>query len=110
MTDHDSAPEQLRADEASDTPEDVTPQDKPARKPRAKKVAGAEADEATTPRKRQRRKKVSKPATLALPVIITDETVLLPHMSIPYPIQDDETSLAIDRAMRMTPRLVLLLT
>jgi len=47
---------------------------------------------------------------LALPVIVTDETVLLPHMSIPYPIEDDETALAVDRAMRMDPRLVLVLT
>jgi endopeptidase La len=109
MTDHDSAPEQLPADEAT-TNDEPMPQEQPARKPRARKTAGAEADESTTPRKRQRRKKATKPATLALPVIITDETVLLPHMSIPYPIQDDETSLAIDRAMRMTPRLVLLLT
>jgi ATP-dependent Lon protease len=109
MTDHDTAPEQVPADEAT-VDDDATLQEKPARKPRARKAAGAEGDESTAPRKRQRRKKATKPATLALPVIITDETVLLPHMSIPYPIQDDETSMAIDRAMRMTPRLVLLLT
>jgi ATP-dependent Lon protease len=48
--------------------------------------------------------------SIALPVLITDETVLLPHMSIPYPIEDEETALAVDRAMRMNPRQILVLT
>ena len=91
---------------------------KPARKPRARKpraaastaAADADSDEKPAPRKRSpRRKKVAKEA-LALPVVITDETILLPHMSIPYPVEDDETARAIDRAMRMTPRYVLVLT
>jgi len=68
---------------------------------------GIEAGEQeVTPRRRGR----SRSRKLALPVIITDETVLLPHMSIPFPIEDDETAQAIDRAMRMDPRLLLMLT
>ena len=83
-------------------------------KPRARKakpVAQADADgEPAAPKKRAPRRKKTAKQTLALPVVITDETILLPHMSIPYPIEDDETARAIDRAMRMNPRQVLLLT
>ena len=86
----------------------------PARKPRPRKpkaVAAEPGADGERPAKKRapRRKKPAKPS-LALPVVITDETVLLPHMSIPYPVEDDETARAIDRAMRMNPRLVLVLT
>ena len=113
MTDRDQTPDQIQDEEPAtvdDTTAEATETPKPARKPRAKKAAASDGEETPTPRKRTRRKKTTQPVTMALPVVITDETVLLPHMSIPYPIQDDETALAIDRAMRMTPRLVLLLT
>ena len=46
---------------------------------------------------------------LALPVIVMDETVLMPHMSLPLPIEDDETAAAI-AASSSHNRLVLLLT
>jgi ATP-dependent Lon protease len=46
---------------------------------------------------------------LALPVLVVDETFLMPHMSIPYPIEDDESAMVIDRAWRMNPRQVLVL-
>ncbi len=62
------------------------------------------------PARSRRRRPRADTNKLALPVIISDETILLPHMSIPFPIEDDETSKAIDRAMRMNPRLVLMLT
>ena len=55
-------------------------------------------DEATTP-----------PEVLVLPVIVMDETVLMPHMSLPLPIEDDETAAAIAAAPEHN-RLVLLLT
>jgi len=86
------------------------------RRPRKKAVAAegettdASADEAPAPRRRRSPRRRSADQMLALPVVVTDETVLLPHMSIPFAIEDDETALAIDRAMRMEPRLVLLLT
>ncbi|MGH2550520.1 MAG: AAA family ATPase, partial [Thermomicrobiales bacterium] len=40
---------------------------------------------------------------------MVDETFLMPHMSIPYPIEDDESAMVIDRAWRMNPRQVLVL-
>ena len=46
----------------------------------------------------------------ALPVLVVDETVLLPHMSIPFPIEDEEAALVIDRASRMPNRQILVLT
>ncbi|MDQ3656262.1 MAG: LON peptidase substrate-binding domain-containing protein, partial [Chloroflexota bacterium] len=97
--------EQIEAESAG-----ATAPRKRARKARATSAAEAVDGEKPAPKKRAtRRKKASKPS-MALPVVITDETILLPHMSIPYPIEDDETARAIDRAMRMNPRLVLLLT
>jgi len=89
---------------------------KRARKKPMVPAAGAEADGGTAAAdaapipKRRRAPRRRADNMLALPVIVTDETVLLPHMSIPYPIEDDETALAVDRAMRMDPRLVLVLT
>src|SRR5687768_10869215 len=47
---------------------------------------------------------------IALPVLVVDETFLLPHMSIPYPIEDDESAMVIDRSLRMPLRQVLVLT
>ncbi|MBA2753695.1 MAG: endopeptidase La, partial [Chloroflexia bacterium] len=47
---------------------------------------------------------------ISLPVLVVDETALLPHMSIPFPIEDDESAMVIDRAMRTPSRLVLVLT
>ncbi len=47
---------------------------------------------------------------VALPVLVVDETFLLPHMSIPYPIEDDESAMVIDRSLRMPLRQVLVLT
>ena len=52
----------------------------------------------------------TKRRAVALPVLIVDETVLLPHMSIPFPIEDDESAMVIDRAARMPMRQVLVLT
>jgi len=108
-----------RRDQEQPSETDVNPKDRetpaapaePRKKPRASKRAATADGEsnANGGTRTPRRRKPAKPK-LALPVVITDETVLLPHMSIPFPIEDDETARAIDRAMRMTPRLVLLLT
>jgi ATP-dependent Lon protease len=69
------------------------------------------------PKPRTRSKRVRDSATKAprrrptvLPVLVVDETVLLPHMSIPYPIEDDEAAMVIDRSLRMPLRQVLVLT
>ncbi len=48
-----------------------------------------------------------QPKPVLLPVLVVDETLLLPHMSIPYPIEDEESAMVLDRAARMTPRHVL---
>src|SRR5205823_2748727 len=60
-------------------------------------------------RQPRQRKAETVDAPPVMPVIVMDETVLLPHMSLPLPIEDDETAAAIDAAARYG-RLVLLLT
>ncbi|MCC6790455.1 MAG: endopeptidase La, partial [Thermomicrobiales bacterium] len=52
----------------------------------------------------------SRKRPVALPVLVVDETVLLPHMSIPFPIEDEEAAMVLDRAGRMAQRQVLVLT
>ena len=59
---------------------------------------------------RPRARKEQKPPTTLLPVLVVEETLLLPHMSIPFPIEDDEAAMVLDRALRMEPRHVLVLT
>lgn len=81
---------------ASDQP--VTPVEETP-KPRSKSKRTRDGS-TKTPRRR---------STL-LPVLVVDETVLLPHMSIPYPIEDDEAAMVIDRSLRMPLRQVLVLT
>ncbi|MDQ4100424.1 MAG: endopeptidase La [Chloroflexota bacterium] len=79
-------------------------------------TAVAEESTAETPTRTRRPRGVRggraerRPRRLALPVLIADETLLLPHMSIPFPIEDEESAMVIDRAMRMSPRLLLVLT
>jgi ATP-dependent Lon protease len=62
------------------------------------------------PRERNRAAERPRRRRVALPVLIVDETLLLPHMSIPYPVEDEESAMVLDRALRMTPRQVLVLT
>jgi len=52
----------------------------------------------------------AKPRAVLLPVLVVDETILLPHMSIPFAIEDDEAAMVLDRAMRLPSRQVLVLT
>lgn len=69
-----------------------------------------EQETAKAPTKRtSTRGKRNRKKSLALPVLVVDETFLMPHMSIPYPIEDDESAMVIDRAWRMNPRQVLVL-
>ncbi|HEV2528652.1 MAG TPA: endopeptidase La [Thermomicrobiales bacterium] len=77
----------------------------------------SDATAATSPEApaRPRRQRKSRTRTVggrpvALPVLIVDETILLPHMSIPFPIEDDEAALVLDRASRLPLRQVLVLT
>src|SRR5215217_899882 len=78
-------------------------------------LAEAEAvlnEEKAAPRKRRSSARVDRPKKrpVALPVLVVDETVLLPHMSIPFPIEDEEAAMVLDRASRMVQRQVLVLT
>ena len=79
-------------------------------------ITPAESDEtatseATKPRRgRRRTERAPRKRTIALPVLVVDETVLLPHMSIPYPIDDDESAMVIERGLRTPLRQVLVLT
>ncbi|CAN5554343.1 endopeptidase La [soil metagenome] len=62
---------------------------------------------------RRTRRKTERPPrrrTVSLPVLVVDETVLLPHMSIPFPVEDEESALVLDRSMRTPLRQVLVLT
>jgi ATP-dependent Lon protease len=72
------------------------------------------ASEAEKPKTRTRSERSRgdrlKRRPVALPVLVVDETVLLPHMSIPFPIEDDEAAMVIDRALRMPLRQILVLT
>src|SRR5215207_9889924 len=63
-----------------------------------------------TKRVRDGAAKAPRRRPIALPVLVVDETFLLPHMSIPYPIEDDESAMVIDRSLRMPLRQVLVLT
>jgi len=65
---------------------------------------------ASEKRRERVRPERAKKRPVALPVLIVDETVLLPHMSIPFPIEDDEAAMVIERASRMPLRQVLVLT
>ena len=82
-------------------------------------VAAEDASDATAKpaaakkKKAPARKRVSrakKAAPFAIPVLVVDETLLLPHMSIPYPIEDEESAMVIDRASRIPSHLLLVLT
>ena len=78
----------------------------------AAEVQAVPVEEAPPRRKRpsgRARKPTPRPSSL-LPVLVVEETLLLPQMSIPFPIEDDESAMVLDRAARMDPRLVLVLT
>ena len=51
-----------------------------------------------------------EPDQLALPVVVAGETLLMPHMTIPFPLDLEENAMAVDRAMRMETRRVLLVS
>jgi ATP-dependent Lon protease len=82
------------------TEESPAPSDKEkAKKPRT-----------TSKRTRTRTERPKRPRPIALPVLIVEETILLPHMSIPFPIEDEESAIVLDRVSRMPLRQVLVLT
>ena len=84
----------------------------------ARVTAAARDSQATEPTKKPRaarggrgKKGASpKPPFILLPVLVVDETLLLPHMSIPFPIEDEEAARVVERASRGEQRHVLVLT
>ncbi|MGI9255018.1 MAG: hypothetical protein ACR2J8_14845, partial [Thermomicrobiales bacterium] len=70
----------------------------------------AETEKPKTTRRPRTSSRTKKPAPLLLPVLVVEETLLLPHMSIPFPIEDEESAMVLERATRMEPRQVLVLT
>jgi ATP-dependent Lon protease len=117
MPSRDNAKHQSPSDQndAPETAADEATAQAPKRRPRTRAAAPtvAATDEPQgdgAPEKRGRGGKRGNPARLVLPVLVSDEALLLPHMSIPLPIEDDETAAAVDRAMRMDPRRLLILT
>ena len=82
----------------------VTDQDTPDAGPEA------EPDRARPRRSRKGRSRSAGGRPIALPVLVVDETILLPHMSIPFPIEDDEAAMVLGRAARLPLRQVLVLT
>jgi ATP-dependent Lon protease len=75
-------------------------------------ASASELAESKPARKRRTTKRTERPRPrpIMLPVLVVDETVLLPHMSIPFPIEDEEAAAVLDRAARMPGRQVLVLT
>ena len=59
---------------------------------------------------RSKKSAARKPPHVLLPILVVEETLLLPHMSIPFPIEDEEAARVVDRATRTEHRHVLVLT
>ncbi|MGN6810996.1 MAG: endopeptidase La [Thermomicrobiales bacterium] len=57
---------------------------------------------------RGKQPKVVAPPLLVLPVIVMDETLLLPHMSLPLAVEDEETAAAIAAASSYGQQILLL--
>ncbi len=64
-------------------------------------------EEETVPTPRRTRK--PRGQRVILPTIVVDEAFLLPHLTIPMPIMDDDVAQAVDRAMHMDPRRIFIL-
>jgi ATP-dependent Lon protease len=93
------------ANSSQSNPEEETPagvaQPAPAAAPAKRRAAGGT---------RTKKASTRKPPYVLLPVLVVDETLLLPHMSIPFPIEDEEAARVVDRASRGEHRHVLVLT
>jgi ATP-dependent Lon protease len=86
------------------------PEDGPAPAAQQAGVAAPPARPRAAGSSRTRKSAPRKPPSILLPVLVVDETLLLPHMSIPFPIEDEEAARVIERATRGEQRHVLVLT
>ena len=82
------------------TPENIDENQEP--------VVAEAADEEEVPVKPRRTRKPRNPRVL-LPTIVVDEAFLLPHLTIPMPIMDDDVAQAVDKAMHSDPRRIFIL-
>lgn len=64
------------------------------------------ADEQPKPVKRTRKPRNQR---ATVPTIVVDEAFLLPHLTIPMPIMDEDVAQAVDKAMQSDPRRILIL-
>lgn len=60
----------------------------------------------TKPTKRPRKPRNQR---LQVPTIVVDEAFLLPHLTIPMPIMDEDVAMAVDKAMQRDPRRIFIL-
>ncbi len=74
--------------------------------PQNTSVNPEETEEKAAPKRTTRKPRNQK---LTLPTIVVDEAFLLPHLSIPMPIMDEDVAMAVDRAMHSDPRRVFIL-
>lgn len=85
----------------------------PRRPVTAEETPESPAPEVKKPRARRSKAKdpvvEAESGVLSLPTLIIPQTLLLPHMSLPYPLDDGEEMLAVDHAIN-TDRLVLVLS
>jgi ATP-dependent Lon protease len=92
------------------TPKERTGKPNMTSKVTSKKAAGDGANEGVSETENPVIATVREPGHLALPVVVAGESLLMPHMTIPFPLDMEENAMAVDRAMRMEPRRVLLVS
>jgi ATP-dependent Lon protease len=56
----------------------------------------------------QKRTAGKRPTGLMLPTLIVDDMQVLPRLTVPFPVEDDETAYVFERACRSSKRLVFL--
>lgn len=65
----------------------------------------------TTAQEEKQTKRPRRPRNqrLTVPTIVVDEAFLLPHLTIPMPIMDEDVAMAVDRAMQRSPYRIFIL-
>ena len=60
------------------------------------------------PRTQKRSRTEQRPNGLMLPTLIVDDMMVLPNLTIPFPVEDEEAAYVFERACRASKRLVFL--
>ena len=69
------------------------------------------ATPARKPQRKPRKQAGSKPVrsrVLTLPTLVVDDMLVLPNLTVPFPVEDEETAFVFERACRNSKRLVFL--